>query len=373
MRSPAADGGAAADRPGARTALRARAAAGRVASSLPAVLQVSAAATLGYVLARYGLGHPTPIFSSTVALTALGFARDARPSRVAETALAIVLGIVLADLILLATGRGWWQLFVVLVVTFLIARFASPSPGFAAAAGVQSALVALFPVSNGNEFARVLDGAVGGVVALVVTALLPRDPMREVVREAHRVFAECTDAAVALALALRGGSEPTAEHALERLRATQPMLDAWTGSLDSALAVARISPLLLRRRARLMRQRQVLRGMDLACRDLRVLARRVVYLLPDGKPRPELAELMAEVAAAIALLAASLEDESSAGGTRDRLVVLAARLDPEHAMLTEAGLTESTVLVLFRPLVVDLLAATGMPEGEARALLPVLD
>ncbi|MCU1571769.1 MAG: hypothetical protein JWR33_2510 [Naasia sp.] len=350
---------------------RARVAFDRAGASLPAILQIAGAATVGYVLAKYVLGHPTPIFASTVAITALGFARDARPSRVAETALGITLGILLSDLLLLGIGRGWWQLFLVLAATLVAARVLSSSPGFAAAAGVQATLVTLFPVAGGGEFSRVLDGLVGGVVALLFTALVPRDPMREAVREAHRVFAACTDATADLAAALRSADEPLASRSLEALRRTQPLVDAWSGSLDSAVAIARVSPFLRRHRATLQGQRRLLRGMDLACRNLRIIARRIDFLVRDARPRPELAALLGEVSSAIAVLAAAVDDPSSGEGARDRLVVLARRLAPEVA-LPEAGITESMVLLLLRPLVVDLLAAAGFDEADARALLPAL-
>jgi uncharacterized membrane protein YgaE (UPF0421/DUF939 family) len=355
---------------GART--QAGTSLGRAGASLPAVLQIAAAATAAYSIAAFALGHQTPIFAATVAINALGFSRDARPLRVAESALAITLGIVLAESVLLGIGRGWWQLFLVLVVTFLIARLLSASPGFAAAAGVQSALVTLFPAPPGAEFSRIIDGVIGGVVALLFTALVPRDPLREVVREAHSVFSACTDAVVDLAAAVRTADEPTAIRALERLRTTQPLLDAWSASLESAIAVSKVSPFLWRRRAALAEQRRLERGMDLATRNLRVIARRVEFLVRDGALRPELGAMLGEVSSAVALLAASVEDPASATAVRDRLAVLAHRLDPE--VVGEGGtMAEGTIVVLLRSLVVDLAGAAGMAEEDARVLLPPLE
>ena len=342
----------------------------RAGNSLPAVLQIAGAATAGYAIAHFALGHPTPIFSSTVAITALGFSRDARPIRVAETALGIVLGIVLADLLLLGIGRGWWQLFVVLAVTFLTARLLSPSIGFAAAAGVQSALVTLLPVMGGGQLGRMLDGVVGGVVALAATALIPRDPRRESLQAARRLFLECTESLTAINAALRVADAESAMRALERLRATQPLVDAWSASLESGAAVARISPFLRRHVSDFERQRRVQRGMDLATRNLRVIARRVEFLVPDGQPRPALADLLGTISEAIAVLGQALRDPRLFELARRDLTVLAKHLHP--ALLDDPSMSETMVLVLIRPLVVDLLAATGMEEEEARALLPAL-
>ncbi len=342
----------------------------RTVASLPAVLQIAGAATAGYAIAHFAFGHPTPIFSSTVAITALGFSRDARPIRVAETALGIILGIVLADLLLLGIGRGWWQLFVVLVVTLLAGRLLSPSIGFAAAAGVQSALVTLFPVASGTEFTRVLDGLIGGAVALVATALIPRDPRRAALRDARLLFDECTEALAAITAALRIADADAAVRALSRLRMTQPLVDAWATSLESGSAVARISPFLRRHLADFDRQRRVQRGMDLATRNLRIIARRVEFLVPDGRPRPELAELLGTISECITLLGRALRAPGLFEVARRDLTVLAKHLHP--ALLDEPSISETMVLVLIRPLIVDLLTATGMDEDEARALLPPL-
>ena len=92
-------------------------------------------------------------------------------------------------------------------------------------------------------------------------------------------------------------------------------------------------------------------------------------MVEDGHPRPALAALMAELENAIDLLGRELDDRSLTGSTRTALVDLAQRLDP--ATLTPDGeLRETLIVVLVRPLVVDLLVATGMDGNDARALLP---
>jgi uncharacterized membrane protein YgaE (UPF0421/DUF939 family) len=344
----------------------------RLSGSAPAILQVAVAATAAYAFGHFLLGHAMPLFAVTVTISSLGLSRDARPVRVLETAAAITLGILLADLLLLGIGRGWWQLFLVLVVTLAAARLLSPNVAFAVAAAVQAALVALFPAPGGDELSRAVDGLVGGAVALLATALLPRDPRRQALADARRVFTECVDALAALSAALRLADVPGADATLERLRRTQPLLDAWSASLDSASAVARISPFLRRHRGALARQRRLLRGMDLACRNLRIIARRTDFLVRDGRPRLALAELVGAIGGAVVLLGGALEDDEQGGLARRDLESIAADLDP-RLLLPEAGISETMVGMLLRPLVVDLLAAAGMDEDRARALLPPIE
>ena len=356
---------------GVRDALSPRAALSRSAVSAPAAVQLAVAATLSYAIARYGLGHAAPLQAVTVALSSLGFVRDARPRRVLEAAAGLTLGIALAELILTVAGTGVLQLGAVLLLALLVARLLGANPAVAVSASTVAAIVLLVPPPPGGPFIRSIDGIVGGATALLATALLPRDPTRAALRDARNVFDACRVAGDDLVRALRSGEPRRADDALERLRATQPLLDAWATALDSAIAVARISPILRRHRLPLADQRRVLVGMDLGIRSLRTIARRVSALLTDGRARPGLADLVGALTAAIDLLGRGLQDEAVRALARQDLLLVAARLDP-RTLTPDGTITESMVVVLARPLLVDLLSATGMTTAEARAALPVL-
>jgi len=341
----------------------------RLVDSLLPIAQIVAAATGAYAIAHFALGHATPLLAATVTIAALGFVRDARPVRVLESAIGIVIGIAVSELLFLLVGRGVWQIAVVLAITLLAARFLSSSNAFAVAAGVQAMLVLILPVPDGGPFQRSLDGLIGGAVALLVTALIPRDPRRLARRDARRVFSVFTESLTALAAALDRADQPTAEHALERLRTTQPIIDAWGESLDSARAIARISPFQRRHSPELDAQARVLRGMDLATRNLRVIARRIDFLVRDGVPRPALASLIATTATSATLLGQSLDDPLLADTARGGLSGIASHLRPQ-TVVGDAEVTDSVVVLMLRPLLVDLLTAAGLDETKARALLP---
>ena len=139
-------------------------------------------------------------------------------------------------------GKGLWQLVVVLLVVFLVGRALSPNPAFAVAAAVPSALVMLLPPPDGGPFERSLDGLVGGVVALLVTSLVPRDPRRAALRDGRTLFSVFDESLGSIVDCLTDAEPAAGELALGRLRRTQPLIDAWTTTLDTAVAVARISP-----------------------------------------------------------------------------------------------------------------------------------
>lgn len=352
---------------GWRSRLNPRPALVRVRESGIPILQIVVAATGSYAFAHYVLGHSAPLLAATVTVGSLGLVRDARPRRVVETVLGMLVGILVAELLLILTGSGWWQLALALGLTLVVARLLSAQAGFAIAAAIQSLIVMVIPATA--PFLRLVDGIIGGIAALLVTALIPRNPLRDALREGRAVFAAVDKAAAALIQALRRGDRLRAERGLEKARALQPLLDEWRSSLESGRAIARISPFLRRQRFELERQDRIRESIDLATRNLRVVARRVVYLCDDGVSRPVSADVLAELTRGAGFVSDSLDDISLEPPARAALVAVASRLDPA-ALLPDASLGDHNLIAAMRPLVVDLLTATGMPPVEARAAVP---
>lgn len=339
----------------------------RVRDSAPAILQIVIAATAAFAFAHYVLGHPAPLLAATVTVSSLGLVRDARPRRVLETVVGMIVGILIAELIVLAAGVGWWQLAITLAVTLVVARFLSAQPAFAIAAAIQSAIVMVIPASV--PFIRLIDGIIGGIAALLVTALVPRRPLRAATREGVALLAAFDGAVATLVQALRRGDRVRAERGLEKARALQPLVDEWRVSLESGRAIARISPFLRRERFELERHERVRAHLDLASRNLRVIARRVVYLCDDRQSRPVAADLLSELAAGARLIGESLADISFEPPAREAVRAVAARLDPAALTGGRTG-SDHNLLGAMRPLAVDLMTAAGMPAADARAALP---
>ncbi|WP_375385571.1 aromatic acid exporter family protein [uncultured Microbacterium sp.] len=339
----------------------------RVWNSANAILQIVVAATGAYVFCFYVLGHSTPLLAATVTVSSLGLVRDARPRRVLETVLAMLVGILVAELLLLVFGSGWWQLALALTLSLVVARFLAPQASFAIAAGIQSLIVMVLP--TGAPFLRLIDGIVGGVAALLVTALIPRNPRRAAMRDGAALFRAVDGTFSTLTQALRRGDRLRAERGLEKARALQPVVDDWRSSLESGLAIARISPVLRRQRFDLQRFENIRQSMDLVTRNLRVVARRVVYQSDDGQARPVIADVLAELARGAELVGRSLADISLVPVAQSLLTAVAERLDPA-ALVPDASLGDQNLIVAMRPLAVDLLTATGMTGADARARVP---
>lgn len=343
----------------------------RVIETAPAILQIVLAATASYAFSHWVLGHTNPIFSITVAITALGFTRDARPRRILSTSVGMVTGIVLSELLLLIIGQGIWQMSIVLLIALTAARFISGSAAFALTVGIQAMLVYIMPAPEGGAFIRSLDGLVGGATALIFTAIIPRDPRGLANKDAHKLFDIFLDSLEALKLAVRNVDVAIVDEALTRVRRSQPLVDNWRMSLDSAIAISRISPFLRKYQDELSGQVRLMRGMDLATRNLRVVVRRVDFLLRDGVSRPYLADLFEQITAATQQLSLGLESPEHLREAQEQFVEIIHQLDPKKFGIADQ-IREASVLLLLRPLLVDLLCASGMAEDDARAELPAI-
>lgn len=339
----------------------------RLRGSAIAIVQIVVAATGAYAFAAYVLGHDAPLLAATVTVSSLGLVRDARPRRVLETVIGMIVGILVAEVLLIIAGTGWWQLGLALAATLAVARFLSAQPGFAIAAAIQSLIVMIIPTSS--PMLRLIDGVVGGIAALLVTALIPRSPQRTEVASGELLFTRFQSATETIIRALRRGDRVRAQRGLEKARALQADIDDWRLTLESGIAIARISPFLRSQRHEIARHQRICQSMDFACRNLRVIARRTVYLVDDRQPRAVGADLLTDLSRGADLIAQSLRDISLEPVARETLRSVAVRLDPA-AVLPDATLGDQNLIAALRPLAVDLLTAAGMPGEDASHAVP---
>ncbi|MBN9605188.1 MAG: FUSC family protein [Actinomycetales bacterium] len=343
----------------------------RVLASLPAIAQIVVAVAAAYSIAHWVLGHEVPVLGVTVTITSLGLTGDARPGRILQSVVGILVGVTVSESLLLLAGRGLPQLLVVILLALVIGRFLHPNPAFAIGSTLPAVIVQLLPAPVAGPYSRTLDAVVGGVVALLVTALIPRAPLTAARRDRRALFGAIDEALGSLVDGLRDGDQAALDLALERLRRTQPALDAWTGSLDTARAVARVSPWLRGRLPELAREAASLTAIELAVRHLRTLTRRAGIIARYRSGDPALAGLVEQLRRAIGLLGQECDDPELAGSARSVLLGVAGRLSPELSLGEEAGdVAPASIVVMLRPLAVDLLVGTGMTFDEARQTLP---
>src|SRR5438128_2540345 len=110
------------------------------------IAQCAAAAGIAWLIAADLLGHPKPFFAPVAAVVSLGTSYGQRLRRVAEVTTGVALGVLLADLVTILIGSGWWQLMVVVVLSMSIALLITSGQLFVTQAAVQSIIIsALVP------------------------------------------------------------------------------------------------------------------------------------------------------------------------------------------------------------------------------------
>ncbi|GAA1352063.1 FUSC family protein [Falsarthrobacter nasiphocae] len=346
---------------------------------MPAV-QMTICAVSAYFFAHMVLGHSGPLFAATSSLIALGFGVDSHISRVIEVSAGCTLGILIGELLHTVAGTGLWVAALVLMISILLARFLDPSSILTTQMGLQSLLVILLPAPDGGPFTRSLDAVVGGTFALIIVALWPQDPRKQSHSEVRDALNEFAGVLRECAGALAYADSRMAWHALIRARGMQPTLDKLNKAVAQAREISRISPLYLRHRTEIQELRESLNYLDLAIRNARIFARRLSSAITHASMPPEtegeLSHIIELTAESVEALALGLGEASA--GVRNRqmrrarlgLNDVASRLSPEQ--LGIRSLEGETLVLILRPMIVDLLEASGLSHDEAREHLPDL-
>lgn len=359
---------------------RFRVGARRSRSSLLPAIQITVCAVGAYAFAEQVLGHQGPLFAATSSLIALGFSRDPRLRRVLEVGIGCTLGIAVGDVLLATLGTGLWQAAVVVFISVMLARFLDSGTIFTTQLALQSLLVVLLPAPEGGPFTRSVDAVIGGAFALLITVAVPRDPRREPKADVRKLLGELSGVLRENSRALTASDSTQAWHALIRARNCQPLMDSLSGSMRAAAEVARLSPAYRRHRGELGELRGAINYVDLAIRNSRVFSRRLTSVINHAALSDEavhsLAQIIEETADAVDVLALALSAPTAGERAlhlrraREELAAVATMLHP--AALEVSRLEGEGLVILYRPLVVDLLEATGLSHEEAASYLPKL-
>jgi hypothetical protein len=333
------------------------------------ILQTAVAASVAWYLAVVVLGHEQPFFAAIAAVVSLGVVVGQEEKRAAELVFGVACGLAIADLLVLAIGTGTVQIGVVVALAMGAAMLLGGGALLVTEAAVSGLLaVTLEPSTQGLSPDRFLDALVGSGVALLVRAFFPSDPRLIVERAAHPIFDELVAALQGTAAALRTGDLEKAEHALYKARE----VDARVGDLKEALAAgyetAWLSPSRRRALGQLGLYATAADQLDLAVRNVRVLARAAASMVREEKAPPEqLSETILDLARAVEALAAYIEEPEHPVDTRWFALEAA---EEATAVLWERNDLETSVMVgQIRSTAVDLLRASGMdPNAALQAL-----
>jgi uncharacterized membrane protein YgaE (UPF0421/DUF939 family) len=347
-----------------RTSMRTR--FQRVRLAWRTMVQASVAASLAWLFATEVWGHAAPFFAPVSAIIAIGQSTHQRGRRAGELVIGVSLGIAVADVLLSQLGTGALQLALVVFLGIGVGLFFGSSQLFVNQAAISAALVAtIMPPSNGISFARSVDALTGGLVALAVAAiLLPSDPLRMLRDAARPVLEELAATLGDVANALRNRDREAAEDALMRARAIDDLGDSFAEAVRESRETARYSPARRGARGTVETYADAAAQIDLAVRNVRVLARGAIRALSlkENVP-PEVSEALEDLSRAVLALKATLDGGEALAAVRGPALRAAAAAT---LVLERTGnLSVSVIVGQIRSTAVDLLSGAGMGYDEA--------
>jgi uncharacterized membrane protein YgaE (UPF0421/DUF939 family) len=349
---------------GQRSATNVTARLRRVRASLLLILQSGVAAGISWYIAHDVIKHPAPFFAPISAVIVLGVAVGQRWRRAAEVAFGVALGLAIADLLLFVIGSGPWQLGLVVMLAMSAAVFLGGSPTVIGQTASSAVLVATLTPGH-FYYARFIDALVGGGVGLVVmTLLLPLNPLTTVQRAARPALDLLSSELSGAADALATRDIELARTTLVRLRGTDPRLNGLRDSINVATETASLAPVRWRSRAPLALYVDAAVHIDRAVRNARVLVRRSVSALDDNEQiPPDLPEALRTLSGAVS----ALKSELAAGREpkQTRIEALAAVAQASDAHRAGTGFSGNVVVAQIRSTALDLLRATGLDESTS--------
>ena len=338
----------------------------RLRSRAPLLLQAAVATAAAWAIATEILGHVRPIFAPLSAIIAIGTTHAQRSRRAIELVVGVAVGIGVADVIVSAIGTGTWQLLLVTLIAMAVAVLLDTGPLFVTQAGVSAALVVTVqPPGSGLSGQRFLDALCGGVVALVITTLAPVDPLREIRRSATSVLEELQSTLRRLADALERRDREAVRAILVRAREIDRDGE-WVEAVRTGQEIVRLAPPRWYARDEVETYATAAARMDLAVRNLRVLARGVLRTVEVGDDVPdEIPDAMRDLAEAVEVLTAALEHPERR--SEARRLALRAGVRATRALDASSTLSISVLVGQIRSMAVDLLSGLGEEPEDARS------
>jgi uncharacterized membrane protein YccC len=334
----------------------------------PTLLMGAVAAGLAWLIATKVVGDKGAFFAPVAAIITLGLTVGSRLNRAIELSLGVPLGIALADVLVLEVGSGTVQLIAIVFLATSVAVFLGGGGLLVTQAAVSAILVVtLEPPTDGLTFTRAADALIGcGVALLLNFVIAPIDPVALVRREAAPVLRELAGVLEDIAAALELRDRERAFAALGRARDIDVYTQRFLESLTVGRETAAAAPQRWVDRAPLAIYSEAGGQIDLAVRNVRVLARGVVRAIEvDDRVPPDVAEAIRGLADAVQSLEPWLHDARRSAAVVDPAVRAARHASAVLEQTT--NLSVSVIVGQVRSTAVDLLRSTGMAPEEARA------
>lgn len=339
----------------------------RLRANLGWLAQSALATAVAWVLARQIFGHPRPIFAPVAALIGVSASLGQRRRYAVEMVIGVAMGIGIADALVVVIGTGPLQIAAVVVGAMVVAiAFGGGTVLIGEAAASALLVVTIQLPGTGLSGVRFLDSLLGGVVALAVTSLLPRNPVEAVHRAVAPLLGEIAGTLEDVARALERRDRDVAERAWARAT------DLRLADLESAVAAGRemlrLAPFRGSTREQFKRYEQAAAQIRTALTSVEALSRGAVRALSvaDNVPAP-VPDALRDLAETVRTLDEYLEDP--AGRPVVREPALRAAAQATLVLEQTANLSVSVIVAQVRSTAVDLIRGWGLSREEAERLV----
>jgi uncharacterized membrane protein YgaE (UPF0421/DUF939 family) len=352
-----------------RTSMRQRVA--RLRSKRWQVGQCAVAAAIAWYLAADVFDHQRPFFAPVAAVVSLGTSYGQRLRRVGEVTIGVAVGVFMGDMLTRWLGIGGLQIALIVTLAMSAALLLDQGTLLVTQAAVQAVVVATLLPYPGAAFSRWTDAVIGGGVALVAAAVVPRAPLRRPREQAAVIVRKISGLLRAAAGSIRDGDVDRALGVLSDARTTDSLVMELRAAADEGLSVLASSPFRRRHRGGVRAMMDLVEPLDFALRNTRVLVRRVAVASYRHEPIPAAhADLLDALADCTDAMAHELAADQQASLVLDQLLAVAER--SAHAPRSNV-LSAEVVLAQVRSLVADLLAVCGMEPMQATDAIPLVD
>jgi uncharacterized membrane protein YgaE (UPF0421/DUF939 family) len=339
----------------------------RLSANAGWLAQAALATAAAWVLAQQVFGHERPIFAPVAALICVSASLGQRRRNAVEMVIGVALGIGIADALVVLIGTGPLQIAAVVCGAMVVAIAFGGSTVLVGEAAASALLVVTIQLpGTGLSGVRFLDSLLGGVVAIAVTSLLPRNPVQAVHRAAAPLLSELAGALEDAARALERRELELAERAWSRAHALR--LEELDGAVGAGKEMLHLAPFRGGTREQFARYEQAAAQIRTALTSVEALSRGVVRALSveDNVPEP-VPDALRDLAEAVRTLDEYLDDP--AGRPVVQEPALRAAAQATLVLEQTANLSVSVIVAQVRALAVDMIRGWGLDREEAERLV----
>lgn len=324
------------------------------------LLQGTAAASVAWTIAREGFDHHEPFFAPIAAIVALNAPLGERGLNAMRLLLGVVVGIVVADLTVLAIGDGTGSLALATFAAMAIARAFGGARVMIAQAAV-SAILTVAVADDGFAGQRLADAFIGAGVALVFSQFLfSPEPLSLVRRAESAALSGMAEGLELAASALDRDDAELADRAMTEVRQTRNQLADLDRMRLASSRVARRSVWRLRRE-RIASDHENTGDLDALGLSCRMLTR--ITLLLDPSERPTIMPIVRDLSHLLKGIAQEPSDRPTRQHAVDEALRVARRLPTGDV---PSGSPLGAAATVAQLVVVDVMVFAGLDPAQAR-------